>query len=332
MRRTTRIGRLGMLAGGLGIGAVLASTSGTASADPSTDPLSWIDQLLGGLSVPASATASPLDMQISINGTDLFSTVGNTATATSGAGSIAIAIGDGADANASGGPGGSELGILDFAFADGTDSSSDVGLGADLDSAIAYGTGSQANVGLGSSLDNATALGTNSFAQVGIGGNLDTAFADGTGDYSLAGIGNDDHAIAIDTGSSATAGAGYHDLAVASGGGDAISGLLHSTAFADGTNSDAEASGAETTAIATGGNAEAQANYISDIAAIFNTGSAFDEATAAGGVHDVAEIIGTGSTAVAGLGGDWNLAAVFGDMLDANATGGNFLVDILPSL
>jgi hypothetical protein len=30
--------------------------------------------------------------------------------------------------------------------------------------------------------------------------------------------------------------------------------------------------------------------------------------------------------------GDWDLAAVFGDMLDANATGGNFLLDILPSL
>ena len=30
--------------------------------------------------------------------------------------------------------------------------------------------------------------------------------------------------------------------------------------------------------------------------------------------------------------GDWDLAAVFGDMLHASATGGNFLLDILPSL
>ncbi len=47
-------------------------------------------------------------------------------------------------------------------------------------------------------------------------------------------------------------------------------------------------------------------------------------------------IIGTGSTAVAGsdltTAGNWDLAAVFGDMLDAHATGANFLLDILPSL
>jgi hypothetical protein len=30
--------------------------------------------------------------------------------------------------------------------------------------------------------------------------------------------------------------------------------------------------------------------------------------------------------------GDWDIAAVFGDMLHASATGANFLLDILPSL
>ena len=71
--------------------------AGVASADPSTDPFSWIDQLVSGLSVPAQTT-SALDYQISINGMDLFPTVDNTATATSGTGDIAIAIGNGANA------------------------------------------------------------------------------------------------------------------------------------------------------------------------------------------------------------------------------------------
>jgi len=83
----------GLLAVGLGIGAALSATPGVASADPSSDP--WIDQLLSGLSVPDPAAT--LDMQVSIDGTDLFPTAGNTATASSpaGMGDIAIAIGNG---------------------------------------------------------------------------------------------------------------------------------------------------------------------------------------------------------------------------------------------
>jgi hypothetical protein len=46
--------------------------------------------------------------------------------------------------------------------------------------------------------------------------------------------------------------------------------------------------------------------------------------------------VGTDSTAIAGANattaGDSDLATVFGDMLNATATGGNFLLDILPSL
>jgi hypothetical protein len=69
---------------------------------------------LGDLSVPAQMT--PLDMQVSIDGLDLFPTAGNTATAYSGFfGDIAIAIGNGAVARALNGFG-------DFAFADGTNS------------------------------------------------------------------------------------------------------------------------------------------------------------------------------------------------------------------
>ena len=90
---------MGMLAVGMGIGAALAATPQIASADSSADPFSWADQVLSGLAVPA-ADPSPLDMQISISGMDLFSTVDNTATANSGFGDIAIAIGNGANASA----------------------------------------------------------------------------------------------------------------------------------------------------------------------------------------------------------------------------------------
>src|SRR5271167_3284742 len=165
-----RSGRIGMLAVGLSIGAALASTPQIASADPSADPFSWADQVLSGLAVPADPT-SPLDMQISISGLDLFSTVDNTATANSGFGDIAIAIGNGAVADTSGG-------VLNFAFADGTNTFADTPVGADLDFALADGAGSSANVGLGANLDNAIALGTGSAAIVGVGSSLTSAFAD----------------------------------------------------------------------------------------------------------------------------------------------------------
>lgn len=312
MRHATRIGRLGMLAGELGIGAAMVSIPGVASADSSTDPFSWVDDLLSGLSVPAQTT-SALDYQVSISGMDLFPTADNTATATSGTGSIAIAIGDGSVANASGGSLGSDFGTLDFAFADGTNSYANTSLGAYLDSAIADGTGSYATVGLGASLDNAIAVGTGSYADVGIVANDDTAFADGTGSYADAFAGNNDAATAIGDASRATASVGNQDVASAVSGGDA------------------NASGLLTTAIASGTNADAQTFGLSDLASAINTGSAFDQASA-NGFFDTAEVFGTGSSALAGFGGSSDLAAVFADMLDANATGANFLIDILPSL
>jgi hypothetical protein len=107
------IGRGGVLVAGLAIWAAFASAPGTASAD-SSDWVSSVDSLLSGLSVPADTVSSPLDIQISINGTDLFSAADNEATATSGQGDIAIAIGDGASAGANGG-------TSDYALADGID-------------------------------------------------------------------------------------------------------------------------------------------------------------------------------------------------------------------
>ena len=138
--RTLGAAASGLVAAGLGIGAALAATPGVASADSSTDWLSSIDQLLGGLSAPAQTSA--LDMQISIDGTDLFPAAGNTATATSDTGDVAIAIGNGADASA-------VTGIGDFALADGANSTADAGYIGNFDSAVVFGANSSADAGFG---------------------------------------------------------------------------------------------------------------------------------------------------------------------------------------
>jgi hypothetical protein len=162
----------GLLAVGVSIGAALAVTPGVASADPSTDPYSLIDQLLGGLSVPAqttSALASLLDMQVSIDGTDLFPTAGNTATAftPAGEGDIAIAIGNGANASADAG-GGVYFGS-DFAFADGTNSTADAGENGGDDSAVVFGANSTADAGFNGNSDYAWVFGADSTADAGFG-------------------------------------------------------------------------------------------------------------------------------------------------------------------
>ena len=134
MNQATAIGRLSILAVGLGIGAAVVATPGVASAD---------------------------DFQISIDGFDLFPTAGNTATATSDMGDIAIAIGNGAHATAA-------SGIGDFAFADGANSIADAGAGiggsfdSAFDSALVFGSDSTAvagDVGLPSFFDLAAVFG-----------------------------------------------------------------------------------------------------------------------------------------------------------------------------
>jgi hypothetical protein len=352
MSHPIRSGRMGMLAVGLGIGAALAANPQIASADSSADPFSWADQVLSGFAVPAADAAAPLDMQISISGMDLFSTVDNTATANSGFGDIAIAIGNGANASATGfgdvsfadGPDSSAItglgGLFDVAIANGAGSSAAggvagnfvlasafgdhstaaAGLGGNFVVASANGVGSSATAGAGGNFDISSALGTDSRADVGIGGGLDTSFAAGTGSYADAGVGQGNNAIALGTDSSAIAGVGNNDLATAVNGGDATAGGIQSMAFAYGDNSSAQALG------------------IGDIASIINTGSGFDQAISGGSAavpfsdNDLALIIGTDSTAMAGNGGSWDLAASFGDLLHAMATGANFLFDIQPSL
>jgi hypothetical protein len=158
----SRLGRLGLLAVGLGIGAAVASTPGTASAD---------------------------DMQISIDGFDLFPTAGNTATAFSTFGDMAIASGVGAEAVANDG-----VGDLAIASGAGADADSNEGFGNLAD---ATGAGAHA-VTLSTSasiFDSAWASGTNTLAESG-NGTLDTAVATGTNSEALAGGGSFDTAIA----------------------------------------------------------------------------------------------------------------------------------------
>jgi len=98
MKNVHCMARLGVLAVGLGIGAAWAQTP-VASADSSGDWLSSIDSLLSGAS-PASAT--PLDLFISFDGTTIFASGNATGNTFTGSDSFAIAYGDGADAEADG--------------------------------------------------------------------------------------------------------------------------------------------------------------------------------------------------------------------------------------
>jgi hypothetical protein len=366
VRNATNIGRLSMLAAGLGIGAALAWTPGVALADPSTmltpTEIADIDKVLVALFDPSGAP-----IQVSINGMELFPTDGNTAMATSGTGDIAIAVGDGANAVSAGPafPFGIPLGsgFGDVAFANGTNSTADAGLigsanfdfvyangansfanaglGANFDIASAAGTGSKATVALGDSFDLASANGTNSSADVGLG-NSDLAFANGTDSTATTGVGNNDVSMAF-TGGNANAG-GFSSTALASDGGSATSaGGFFDSAYGSGTNVSALANGDSAIASAIGTNAEANAvGGFGDLASVFNTGSAFDQAIAGGtiggpiGSHDLAWIFGTGSTAIAGsdltTAGNFDNAIVFGDMLNAVATGKDFLIELLPWL
>ena len=168
MLRSRGLGWLGLLAVRLGIGAALAATPGVASADPSTDPFSWIGGMdLGDLSVPAQTSA--LDMQVSIGGIDLFPLAGNTAIAIAGPGDIAIAIGNGAGADAG------EVGTgFDFAFADGTSNVVEAD-GGIFDFASAVGNNDYVKAGLDGSFDFASIVGNN-----------DEAFAGSVGSFDLA--------------------------------------------------------------------------------------------------------------------------------------------------
>jgi len=165
------------------------------------------------------------------------------------------------------------------------------------DIAIAFGNGANATAIDGNG-DFAFADGAGSTADVGSYGasNLSAAIANGTGSLAEAGYGNFDVALAN----------GYDSLAGASGG------VLNNTTLLSGNDDFASAWGPNT--IASAGDLFNPSTPSSDDAAL------------------VFDPFGTaGSDAYAGI-GNFDLGAVFGDMLTANAFGGNYLLDILPSL
>ena len=90
---------------------------------------------------------------------------------------------------------------------------------------------------------------------------------------------------------------------------------------------------------ALGNYAEAEAGVFTtvpsqnDVALVFDpSGTLGSTAQAGDGNLDLASVFGDNSTALAGEPGNFDLASAFGDGLNATATGGNFVTDILPSL
>ncbi len=325
------INRLGMLA----IGAAVASSPGLAWADSSTDWLSSIDGLLSG-ALPA-ADPSGLDLAISFDGMSLLADGNATATTQSGEFGLAIASGDGASATAEGGTG-------DYALADGAGAIAAAGgiagsTGNDFDSAIDIGnnaTGSQfdgAYAGQGQLVANAGSPGSGNGSfdtAIEIGNNASSTDDDGAhaGAGGLVGLGDDgNHNFAIDIGNNSN-GTGQGADAV---GGDYNSGsYLGNIDIADGSNGHFAYAGFGDGNIA---------NVVGENSYAFS-GGGFDPAVVGNdNIATVFDPFGTlGSTAVAGEGfdipGNFDLAAVFGDGFDTfpGATGGNFLVEILPSL
>ncbi|WP_406813398.1 hypothetical protein [Mycobacterium sp. M23085] len=337
MATARKVGRLGMAAAGLGIGAAMASLPGIAAAD------SWSQDVaaaaaspaIGGVPALSTAPTSTLNIDISVNGTDLFHE--GTATANSGQGDFAIAIGDHAYAGASGGTG-------DTAFADGTnayavsggyssepgnyDNAIDIGSNSGYEYQSAFAGSSNLDQsdndypGSGS-YDNAIDIGNNT------GEGYDGAFAGSGGILGYDGNGDFDNAVIIGDQ------AAEHDAA------EAISGDYNTaTAVGDFNTGGAYAGfGSDNIASVTGGGSSiAEAGGYPSFLPFFFYPLESDVL----GNSDVATVFdpfGTvGSSATAGTEepitgpGDFDLASAFGDGLQPNATGGSFLVDILPSL
>ena len=247
-----------------------------------------------GAAVVSTGTAAADDFQISIDGMDLFPTAGNTATATSGMGDIAIAFGANSDAIAEGGFG-------DFAYADSTGSS-----GAQ---AVA---GDQVAGATGNNFDVANATGNNSFAGAG---NTFGNFPDTTGSSF-------DSASAVGGGP----GAESEALAGLNGSGDSASAVGQNAESLAGFSLNAAAP-------ANFDSASALGNLSTPINAVAVAGGGGLGLGGSGDSAFVVDPFGTlGSSAVAGLGNNFDLAGALGDHLTATATGANFVVDILPSL
>ncbi|MFZ0906317.1 MAG: hypothetical protein WAN71_21080 [Mycobacterium sp.] len=354
MMNARGIARVGMLAVGLGVGAAIASTPGTASADTSTDWLSSLDSLLGGALPGADTAASALDIQISINGMDLLPTAGNAATANSGLGDFAIAIGNGATANATGGAG-------NYALADGTDALANAGGGSSsstFDTAIDIGNNTPttegfpdgAFAGAASLIDNPNG-GTGSFdTAIDIGNNgpdptapiIDGnsgAFAGAGGLVGLSGNGNND--TAIDFGNNNGFGLGP---AAVDGNSDSASQSGNFTgdnlgSFAGiGNNDIASEVGNGSNAVAGGSFADTSLTGNNDIAYVFDpTGTmgsnAFSGADTASGNSDLAAVLGVDNMTATAQNANflYDIITLFGTVPGSAAvdTSSNFLTDLL---
>jgi hypothetical protein len=175
MVRACGVGRLGLMAAGLGLGfavAAMASTPAVASAD-------LVD-------------FDPNNFAVSIDGIPLIQE--GTATATSTFGNIAIADGAGSDAT-------STDGYLDLASAYGADSSAQAGIG-NIDAAFANGASSLALSGgyldTTGNFDLASANGTHGVASAAQGW-FDQAFENGNWSTAASGVGNGDLASVFGT-------------------------------------------------------------------------------------------------------------------------------------
>jgi hypothetical protein len=177
---------------------------------------------------------------------------------------------------------------------DGNTATANSGMG---DIAIAIGNGSEANAGAG-----------DAFGETLAPGQFDTAFAVGTNSLASAGQGDFNNAFADGTGSLAAVG-GFNGI-VSNG----------DWASAIGQNANAEA-GVFTVASQHDG------------ALVFDPfGTLGSTALAGDGNVDLASVFGDGSMADVGT-GSYDLGLVLGDGLSSSAAqGGNFLIDIVPSL
>jgi hypothetical protein len=233
MAKTRGLGRLGMLAVGLGIGAAVASP-GMASADPVSFDFN--------------------DIAISFDGYSLLST--GTATADSGAhGEFNFAFADGAGAEAD-----AQNGTGNVAEADGTDAYALAG-GGNSDTAIDIGNNSGIFDGAYAGTSLLEGGGNNDVAYI-LGDNSE-AFASG---YGLA-AGNNDVAAVFDP--SGTAG-DYAD-AGAGGGGLGVPGDFDlSAVFGDGLSSNANGANFLVDILpAVAGLDSALSTFLTDIASLF---------------------------------------------------------------
>jgi hypothetical protein len=292
------LGRLGMLAVGLGIGAAVAH-SPVASADSSTDWLSSIDSLVSGGALPADP--SELNLSISFDGYQLVNDGSAFAGTVSGEYGLAIAYGANSEAIAEGGTG-------NFALADGTQAGAyagESGSGNNFDSAIDIGNNT-------SDSDFAEAEDGSYNSAIQIGNNT------GSEDGPFAGDGDHDSAMQIgsNTGAadSTVADHGNYDIAVNDGNFD---GNFYGSFAGFGNDNFADAVGNQSDAAAGGVGPDLLAN--DDIAYVLDpTGT--DGSYADAGANYLAA-------------GGYDLAAVLGvDDKEAFATGAQYLYDIVTAL